>query len=175
MSFNGADDGSVPVLSHVSPESKSGCADPPTKPASTAVLRSRVLVFLAALLSSRLSSRSLSRCSVPLRIPDLQAGRSWAMSCHFATGMLQALRVDLSTSFYLCRCPPWCRFPIDSSAWNSCFGSLLSSMRVTCPAQRNCAWPSIASMPGSSALRRISWFGTWSSQLTPRTLQRQRR
>ena len=72
-------------------------------------------------------------------------------------------------------CPPLCRFPVESSAWNSCFGSLLSSMCVTCPDQRSCARFNMASMPVSSALRRISWFGTWSFQLTRRTLRRQRR
>ena len=112
------------------------------------------LFFLADLLSSRLCSRLLSKCFVPLRVAALQAGRSWAKACHSSTGMLQALRVDFSTSLYRLLCPPLCRLPVESSAWNSCFGSLLSSMRVTCPDHRSCAWFSMASMPVSSAERR---------------------
>ena len=142
---------------------------------STAVLGCGTLFFLAALLTSRLCSRLLSNCFVPLRVAALQDGWSWAKACHSSTGMLQALRVDFSTSLYRFLCPPLCRFPVVSSAWNSCFGSLLLSMRVTCPDQRNCAWFNIASMPVSSALRRISWFGTWSFQLTQRILRRHRR
>ena len=133
------------------------------------------LFFLADLLSSRLCSRLLSKCFVPLRVAALQAGQSWAKACHSSTGMLQALRVDFSTSLYRFLCPPLCRLPVESSAWNSCFGSLLSSMRVTCPDHRSCAWFNMASMPVSSAERRISWFGTCSFQLTRRTLRRQRR
>ena len=95
------------------------------------------LFFLADLLSSRLCSRLLSQCFVPLRIASLQASRSWAKACHSSTGMLQALRVDFSTSLYRFLCPPLCRLPVESSAGNSCFGSLLSSMRVTCPDQRS--------------------------------------
>ena len=140
----------------------------------TAVLGFGTLFFLADLLSSRLWSRVLSKCFVPLHIAALQAGRSWAKACHSSTGMLQALRVDFSTSLYRFLCPPLCRLPFESSAWNSCFGSLLSSMRETCPDQRSCAWFNMASMPVSSAQRRISWFGTWSFQLTRRTLRRQR-
>ena len=139
------------------------------------MLRFGTLFFLADLLSSRLCSRLLSKCFVPLHIAALQAGRSWAKACHSSTGMLQALRVDFSTSLYGFLYPPLCRLPVESSAWNSCFGSLLSSMRVTCPDQRSCAWFNMASMPVSSAQRRISWFGTCSFQLTRRTLRRQRR
>ena len=102
----------------------------------------------------RLCSRLLSKCFVPLRVAALQAGRSWAKACHSSTGMLQALRVDFSTSLYRFLCPPLCRLPVESSAWNSCFGSLLSSMRVTCPDQRSCTWFNMASMPVSSAQRR---------------------
>ena len=133
------------------------------------------LFFLADLLSSRLCGRLLSKCFVPLHIAALQAGRSWAKACHSSTGMLQALRVDFSTSLYHFLWSPLCRLPVESSTWNSCFGSLLSSMRVTCPNQRSCAWFNMASMPVSSAQRRISWFGTWSFQLTRRTLRMQRR
>ena len=133
----------------------------------TAVLGFGTLFFLANLLSSRLCSRLLSMCFVPLRVAALQAGRSWAKACHSSTGMLQALRVDFSTSLYRFLCPPLCRLPVESSAWNSCFGSLLSSMRVTCPDHRSCAWFSVASMPVSSAQRRTpglahvpsSWHG----------------
>ena len=141
----------------------------------TAVLEFGTLFFLADLLSSRLCSRLLSKCFVPLCIAALQAGRSWAKACHSSTGMLQALRVDFSTSLYRFLCLPLCRLPVESSAWNSCFGSLLSSMQVTCPDQRSCAWFNMASMPVSSAQRRISWFGTWSFQMTRRTLRRQHR
>ena len=129
------------------------------------------LFFLADLLSSRLCSRLLSKCFVPLR----PAGRSWVKACHSSTGMLQALRVDFSMSLYRFLCPPLCHLPVESSAWNSCFGSLLSSMRVTCPDQRSYAWFNMGSMPVSSAQRRISWFGTCSFQLTRRTLRRQHR
>ena len=63
------------------------------------------LFFLADLLSSRLCSRLLSKCFVPLCVAALQAGRSWAKACHSPTGMLQALRVDFSTSLYCFLCP----------------------------------------------------------------------
>ena len=48
----------------------------------TAVLGFGTLFFLADLLSSRLCSRLLSKCFVPLRIAALQADRSWAKACH---------------------------------------------------------------------------------------------
>ena len=54
----------------------------------TEVLGFGTLFFLADLLSSRLCSRLLSKCFVPLRIAALQAGRSWAKACHSSTGML---------------------------------------------------------------------------------------
>ena len=119
------------------------------------------LFFLADLLSSRLCSRLLSKCFVLLHIAALQASRSWAKAYHSSTGMLYALMVDFSTSLYRFLCPPLCRFAVESSAWKSCFSSLLSSMRLTCPYQQSCARFKMASMPVSSALRRISWFGTW--------------
>ena len=138
----------------------------------TAVLGFGTLFFLADLLSSRLCSRLLSKCFVPLHVAALQASRSWAKACHSSTGMLQALRVDFSTSLYRFLCPPLCRLPVESSAWNSCFGSLLSSMRVTCPDQRSCAWFNMASMPvskgnviewGSNSNSRGSNCNSWRS------------
>ena len=80
----------------------------------TAVLGFGTLFFLADLLSSRLCSRLLSKCFVPLRVAALQAGRSWAKACHSSTGMLQALRVDFSTSLYRFLCPPLCRTTVYS-------------------------------------------------------------
>ena len=124
------------VFAHMSLEPESESADLAAE-LTRYSLGFGTLFFLADLLSSRLCSQLLSKCFVPLRIAALQAGRSWAKACHSSTGMLQALRVDFSTSLYCFLCPPWCRLPVESSAWNSCFGSLLSSMRVTCPDHRS--------------------------------------
>ena len=139
------------VFAHTSLEPKSGSADLAAELTRCSSARVGTLFFLADLLSSRLCSQLLSKCFVPLHIAALQAGRSWAKASHSSTGMLQALRVGFSTSLYRFLCPPLCRLPVESSAWNSCFGSLLSSMRVACPDQRSCAWFNMASMPVSSA------------------------
>ena len=63
----------------------------------TAVLGFCTLFFLADLLSSRLCSRLLSKCFVPLRIAALQAGRSWV-----ATRQLGCCRLWGSISAHLC-------------------------------------------------------------------------
>ena len=96
----------------------------------------RARSFRCALFSSSCYRRRVSKCWDPCHKHFLHLGRSRAVISHELVLMLHFLMLALRTSWKRFLFPPLGRLP----RWekNTCFGSLLSGIRTTWPAQRSC-------------------------------------
>ena len=101
-----------------------------------------LLSWASSICVRRLSSNVSMACLVRAHHPVL----SWAPGSS-SLGVISAwLMLALTESLNLLRGMPCFRFPEASSPNISCFGSLLSSMRMTCPTQRSRLFGIMASM-----------------------------
>ena len=134
--------------------------------AAAAFLLSRASVMLSRRFSSRLFCALFIRARQPTLSCALDSSCFW--------GMPASVALTLTQSLYRLRGLPWFRLPVMSSPYSSCFGNLVSCIRITCPVHRSWAFKIMASMLVVSALSKTFKLVIRSCQRMPRIDLRQR-
>ena len=133
------------------------------------------LSFLRLRPVSRVDVISFCRRATLLFTAVFQHDLSFTVVFQVLKSMLHLVKLLLHVFLYLSFGLPLDLFPCASSPKRSCFGILLSSMRLTCPSYFSLLLQRFAVMFGRFARARSSVLVTLPCQLIPIILRRQRR
>ena len=108
--------------------------------------------FLLSWTSVMLSRCLSSKLSCVFLVSTRQTNLSCAQDSSCFGGMLTSAMLTFTQSPYHLRALPWLCLPAKSSPYSSCFGTLDSCIRMTCPVYRSWVFKIMASMLADTAL-----------------------